>query len=303
MPVNKVPDAGTARVGDVDIFYERFGDPAAPPLMLIAGLGDQLLMWPESLCRRFVARGFQVIRFDNRDVGLSTKLAEAGEPSWLPLIWAALRGRPAPVPYTLKDMAADTVGVLDALDLRSAHVSGASLGGMIAQVLAVYHPERVLSATLMMTTMFKPLWPLPKPRVLALLRMPGPGREAYVRYMVRLMHVVHGRGYPLDEAALREDAGRYYDRSGEAEGALRQAAAIVASVRDLRRDAPRIALPTLVIHGRDDPLIRAVHGRHLAEVVPGAELKVIDGMGHELPEGAWPTVVDTIAGFAASASG
>ena len=301
MAGDEEPDAGTARVGDVDIVYERFGGAEAPAVLLIAGLGDQMVMWPRALCLQLVARGFQVIRFDNRDTGLSTKFTQAGHPSLLPLVWAAIRGETVPAPYTLEDMAADAVGVLDALNIRTAHVFGASLGGMIAQVLAVGHAERVATAILMMTTTTEPILALPKARMLTLMRMPGPGRDAYVGYMVGMMRAVHGEGYPLDSESLREEARRHYDRGDGLDGMSRQEAAIVASARDLRRNAPRIAVPTLVLHGRDDPLIPLAHGRHLAEVVPNAELKVVEGLGHELPEGVWPVIVEAIANFAASA--
>jgi len=284
----------------IRIAYDTFGERGAPALVLIAGLGDQLLSWPVPFCEQLAARGLYVIRFDNRDVGLSTTFREAGAPALLPLISAYLRGRIVVAPYTVHDMAADTVGLLDALGIAQAHVLGSSLGGMIAQAVAAGFPDRVRSLILLMTTALGKALPLPRPKTIVLFLPPKPGRDQAAEHLVRVMRAVRGSRFPSNEEHLRREAGLRYDRAHGSRGAARQLAAIIASARGLSELAPTIAASTLVIHGSDDPVIPLPHGQRLAQVIPGARLHVVEGLGHELPPGAWPEIVESIASHTAA---
>jgi pimeloyl-ACP methyl ester carboxylesterase len=287
-------------VGDLDIAYESFGDPADPPLLLVAGLATQMLGWDERLCVQLADQGFWVVRFDNRDVGLSTHLAEAGTPD----VGAVLRGdetAPAP-PYTLLDMAGDTAGLLDALDLPSAHVVGASMGGMIAQQLAIGHPDRVRSLTSIMSTTCREVGKS-RPEAMAALFLPPPrdSDEAAERAL-QVYRVIGSPAYPLDEFRLADVARAAFARGHDAAGVARQLSAIAVSP-DRTPGLRALRVPTLVIHGQDDSLVEVDGGVATAEAVPGARLVVIPGMGHNLPESLWPTFVDEIVDHARSAEG
>ena len=285
-----------AEANGIRLCYEILGDPASPPLLLISGLGSQLIQWRDELVGELAGRGFRVIRFDNRDTGLSTHLDETGLPDLDAVARAMERGETPSLPYTLRDMAADAAGLLKALNIESAHVAGASMGGRIAQFMAMDHPERVRTLTIMVSHMGDPAYPPPSAEAVASLRKPAPAdREGYQGYSVALSRLLCGR-LPLDEAYARAKAGAAYDRAFHQSGVARQLAALTGegnAVEALRR----LAVPTLVIHGSDDPLISVDAARAMAEAVPGAELLVIEGMGHTVNEcpAAWPGILDAVA--------
>ncbi|NUW33100.1 alpha/beta fold hydrolase [Nonomuraea sp. SMC257] len=292
----KARDVGPA---GIEVTYERLGDPADPPVLLIMGGGGQLIHWPDGFCRSLVSHRLHVIRFDNRDAGLSTHFHDAPVPD-LP---AVLSGDLSSVSYTLADMAADTVGLLDALGLESAHLVGASMGGMIAQTVAVEHPARVRSLTSMMSTTGDPKVGQPSPEALAALAGPPPvTREEVVEHTVKASRVLGSPGYPADEEAVRERAERAYDRAHDELGFLRQAVAVVAS-GDRTPRLRSLGVPTLVIHGADDVMCDVSGGRATAAAVPGAELAVFDGMGHNLPPALWPAMTDLVANLVRRAEG
>jgi pimeloyl-ACP methyl ester carboxylesterase len=285
----------------IRIEYETFGDRRHPAMLLIMGLGAQMIFWDDNFCRELAGRGFHLIRFDNRDCGLSTHFAEKGIPDVFKAVTASLAGEKVEAPYSLGDMAADAVGLLDGLGIRHAHVVGASLGGMIAQTVAIDHPARILSLTSIMSTTGNPEVPPAKPEALAVLLTPTPSdRAQFLDHMVRSFRIIGSPGFELDEAGFRDRVGRAFDRSYDPAGVARQ---LVAALADGNRK-PRlrsVRTPTLVIHGKQDPLVPVEGGVDTADGVPGARLLVIDGMGHDLPRGAWPKIVDAIAGIAASA--
>ena len=278
-----------ARVNGLDIAYETFGDPANPPLLLVMGLGAQMILWRDELCELLAGRGFFVIRFDNRDVGRSSKTP--GRP---PAVWPGLLGRRITAAYTLDDMADDAVGLLDGLGIGAAHVVGASMGGMIAQTIAARHPDRVLSLTSIMSTTGDRKVGQARRRMLPiLLRRPPANRDRNIARAVRVFRAIGSPGFPFDEEGIREVAGRSYDRCFHPAGAGHQLAAILAS-GDRTQALRSIEAPTLIIHGTDDPLVNVSGARATAEAIPGAELMLIDGMGHDLPRPVWPRIVDGI---------
>ena len=285
----------TVDVGrSIDIAYERFGDPGAPAVLLIQGLNMQLVNWDTEFCGELVARGLQVIRFDNRDIGRSTHLSEAPTPDFP----AALAGDVSSASYTLSDMAADGIGLLDALGIDGAHVAGVSLGGQIAQTMAIEYPDRVRSLTSISTTTGDPAVGQPRPDTWGQLAGPPPvNREEAMDQAVASLRVAGSPGFPLDEAAVRERAGRAYDRAlPDRVGLMRQALASIAS-GDRTPLLRKLDLPTLVIHGADDPIVDVSGGRATAAAVPGAELMVVDGMGHDLPRELWSEIAARIAGL------
>ena len=287
-----------AKAGRMVIAYERFGDPADPALLLVMGLGMQMLAWDEEFCELLVAEGFHVIRFDNRDVGLSSKIG--GKRVNLTAGMLGLTGSAA---YTLDDMAADTVALLDDLGIERAHLVGASMGAMISQQVAATHPDRVHTLTSIMAgTGRRSIATLPRPDVLRLLlRAPSSTREAFIDETVEMFGRIGSPGYPGDEERLRERVGRSYDRSFHPEGVARQLMAILAS-GNRRKALARITAPTLVIHGADDRLVPPAAGRDVAATIPQSRLELIEGMGHDLPPGLWPRFVSLIAEHAASAA-
>ena len=287
-------DPKCVKVNGIKIVYDSFGLPSASPLLLIAGLGDQMISWPERFCEQLATQGYWVIRFDNRDAGLSTKFEQADAPSLLALVWAYVRGKAIQVPYTLEDMAKDSAGLLEALGVESAHVVGGSLGGMIAQMMAIRHSRRVKTLTVLMSTTNDSRLSPPRPRALILFKSAPRDRAGYIEHAARVRRALSGKGFSFDEAYVRKQAGRFYDRNHNSVGASRQMAAIMASIRGLREELKSIDVPTLVVHGSDDPLLPVKHGIHTAQVIPGATLRIIDGLGHELPPAVWAQVVEAI---------
>ena len=280
-----------AGVGDgIELAYERFGDPADPPLLLVMGLGTQMLGWHDEFCAGLAERGLFVVRFDNRDIGLSTHLHDAPAPD----LAAAVTGDTSSASYTLSDMARDTAGLLDALSLERAHVVGASMGGMIAQTLAIEHPQRVSSLTSIMSTTGDPSVGGASEEALGvLLAPPANDRAEAIERSVAAFKVIGSPAYELDEAGLRERAGLSFDRAHDPAGVGRQLLAIIAS-GDRTARLREVRVPALVIHGSADPLVRPDGGRATAAAIPGAELVEFDGMGHDLPRALWPAITDRI---------
>lgn len=284
-----------AQANGIELTYDTFGDADAPPVVLIMGLAAQMIAWDDDFCIELAGRGYRVVRFDNRDIGLSTRLDHLGLPNVLALLQEQMQGRPVTAPYTLSDMAADVIGLLDALDIGSAHVVGASMGGAIAQTLAIEHPQRLRTMTTIMSTSGAPGLPMPKPEALQLLLTPTPTEQAayYQRYL-QTWKVLRGPGFPLDEARDLERAAQNYTRGLNPAGVARQLAAILAS--GSRGEALRtVRVPTLVIHGDADPLVPVECGIDVAQRVPGSKRLIIEGMGHALPIPMWPRVVEAIA--------
>ena len=288
-------EPAVAKANGIEIVYDTFGEASAPPMLFIMGLGQPMIAWDEEFCAAFAAQGYWVIRFDNRDAGQSTHFDEAGLPNIPALMQAAAQGQAAQGPYTLRDMAEDAVGLLDALGIESAHVVGASLGGMIAQELAIHYPGRVRTLTSIMSTTGAPDLPPSKPEAMAILLTPPPtDRAGYIEYSVQTWRVLNGPVLPLDEEFVRARAGRTFDHGLSAAGTARQFAAILTS--GSRREALRaVGVPTLVIHGDADPLVPVEAGIDTAESVPGAELMVVEGMGHNIPLVVAPRIVGAIA--------
>jgi pimeloyl-ACP methyl ester carboxylesterase len=288
-----------ARANGIDLVYDSFGERGDPPLLLIMGLASQMLAWDDEFCAMLAKRGFWVVRFDNRDIGLSTKCSEAGVPDIAAMFGRALRGEPVTAPYTLRDMADDTVGLLDVLGIASAHVVGASMGGAIAQLVAAHYPSRVRTLTSIMATSGAPGLPPPTPEAMAVLLTPTPtDRDAYIERYIRTWKVLRGGpAFPLDEARDVERASQLHARGLSPAGVARQLAAIVAS-GSRKEQLASLRVPTLVIHGDIDPLVPLGCGMDVAGTVPGAKLLIVEGMGHALPISMWPRIVDAIAGHA-----
>ncbi len=284
------------RANGITIEYGETGRRGAPVILLIMGLGMQLVAWPESFCEGLAARGFRVVRFDNRDVGLSTRMPSAGSLATTAMMARAFVGLPVRPPYTLEDMARDTVGLMDALAIGEAHIVGASMGGMIAQIVAIDHPERVKSLTSIMSTSGDRALPGPKGKVLRALLRPRPRDKATaVRRYMEMFRLIGGGGYPPTEAELRARVEGAVRRSYRPDAFARQ----LLAIQTAPSRAPmlrRVRAPTLVLHGSDDPLVPTAGGEHTAAGIPGARLRVVPGMGHFLPEALVPLLVDEIAG-------
>jgi pimeloyl-ACP methyl ester carboxylesterase len=278
------------RVGDIELCYETFGDPADPALLLIMGLGTQMLGWDEEFCTTLADRGFHVIRYDNRDIGRSTILSSAPVPS----LGQIVRRDKRAASYTLAEMAADGVGLLDHLEIERAHLVGVSMGGMIAQTIAARRPERVLSLTSIMSSTGSRWRGQPALRTYRqFLRPVSTDRATYIAQTAALFDIIGSPGFERDDDNLRTLLGAMYDRGHDPGSVTRQLAAILAS-GDRTAELRRITAPTLVIHGTADKLVAASGGRATARAIPGARLLMIDGMGHDLPRGAWPRLIDAI---------
>jgi pimeloyl-ACP methyl ester carboxylesterase len=280
----------------IKIEYESFGAESAPAIVLIMGLGMQMIAWPDPFCQKLAAAGFRVIRFDNRDIGLSTHFDDRGVPN---MIWAFLKARiglKVRGPYDLNDMAADTVGLLDALKVGKAHVVGASMGGMIAQQVSAKYPERVRSlVSIMSTSGDRRLPPATRDAQRALFARPANPHDqnSIVEHSMKIWDVIGSPGFPTDPAELRARTQRAVARSYHPQGVARQLVGILAS-GDRSKDLATIRTPTLVIHGDCDPLVRPACGEDTARKIPGARLRVIKGMGHDMA--AWPVLADEILG-------
>jgi pimeloyl-ACP methyl ester carboxylesterase len=279
-----------AKADGIEIAHEAFGDASDPAMLLIMGLGMQMLGWDERFCRMLAERGYHVIRFDNRDVGLSMKIEGGPAPDAL----AAIAGDASSASYTLSEMGGDAVWLLDRLGIEAAHIVGASQGGMIAQTVAIEHPERVLSLTSIMSTTGDRAVGQPHPEGMAALFNPPPSdREGLADWAVRNWHAIGSPGYPAEDERIRERALASYDRSYYPEGFARQLVAVIAS-GDRTEKLAGVRVPTLVIHGEDDPLIDVSGGEATARAIPGAQLILIPGMGHDLPLPLWPKLADAI---------
>jgi pimeloyl-ACP methyl ester carboxylesterase len=293
-----VPGEQLADVNGIELCYETFGDASGEPLLLVMGLGAQMTAWPVELCEALVDRGFHVVRYDNRDVGRSTKLDGDGSVDFLPAFLAAVQGEAVDVPYLLGDMAADAVGLLDVLGIDSAHVVGASMGGMIAQAVAIEHPERVRTLTSIMSTTGEREVGQPTAEAMQqLLRPAASSREEAIESAVAARRVI-GSPDHFDEELARTMAEASYDRCYHPAGMARQLLAITAS-GDRAEGLRGVRVPTLVIHGDQDPLVTPGGGERTAELVPDATLLVLEGMGHDLPAAFVPAVVEAITSLAA----
>ncbi len=283
-----------AQANGMTLEYDTFGDPADPAVLLVMGLAGQMVAWDEELCARLAARGFHVIRFDNRDIGRSTWLDHEPVPSFGGLLWARRRGLPLRVPYLVTDMADDALGLLDALGIGRAHVVGVSMGGMIGQTMAIRAPERVRTLTSVMSSTGDPDLPHPHWRATAAMFVPATReRERYLKRAIMIWRILTGPRIAVDMARTRAQSERAFSRGVHPQGAARQLAAILASpprTEDLRR----IHTPTLVIHGDQDPLVPLEGGRRTAAAIPGARLEVVPGMGHALAPPLWERLIDRI---------
>jgi pimeloyl-ACP methyl ester carboxylesterase len=285
-----------ANVNGIQIEYETFGDKSSQALLLIAGVGLQLIHWQKEFCMKLSDQGYHVIRFDNRDTGLSTKFNEVGLTEAREKIGALFMGEKVPVPYSIVDMANDALGLLDFLDIERAHICGMSMGGFIAQTFAINNPDRILSLTSIYSSPgnrkeFQPT----QEAMEAMLTPPPEERGGYIEYMVKFFKLVYGSGLPFDDSFNRYLASQSYDRSFCPEGVARQYLAIMTQ-KDRALDLEKLVIPVLIIHGDDDPLVPLVGGKATADAIPNSELKIIKGMGHVLPnlEAYWSDILDAM---------
>lgn len=272
-----------AKVNGLQIEYETFGEKSKPALLLIAGLGAQLIYWQKEFCIQLADKGYFVIRFDNRDTGLSTKIEELTAPELMEKIGGFFMGKKSSVPYGFDEMAGDAVGLLDALNIEKAHIVGKSMGGYIAQTLCINHPDRVLSLTSIFSHTGKLSAFQPTQEVLEVMLTPAPeDREGFIEHMVKLFKVTYGTGIPFDEEFHKNLVGNSFDRCCFREGVMRHYLAIL-SQRNRTEDLQKINVPALIIHGDDDPLIPLAGGQATADAIPNSKLKIIKGMGHVMP--------------------
>lgn len=289
----------------IELAYDSFGDETNEAILLIAGLGTQMIRWTGPFCEGLAARGYRVVRFDNRDAGCSTHFGQCPPPDFSALAATLMAGRRPDVPYTLHDLAADAVGLLDALSVDRAHVVGRSMGGMVAQIMASEHPARVLSLTSIMSSTGNPALPQAAPDIMAMLTRPAPDpfsdESGFLAHTIAFAHRISGSRYPFDGEAHRllvlEEAQRAYDPGGTG----RQIAAM-AVTGDRRSRLATITAPALIVHGTDDPLILPACGEDTAISIPNADLMLIDGMGHDLPPALYQTIVEAIDRTARRAS-
>jgi len=284
----------TVRANGIDICYEIFGVASAEPMLLIMGLGAQMILWDDDFCRQLAARGFRVIRFDNRDIGKSSRLTGGKRLGAVELLKLRFLKIPVAAPYKLLDMAEDTIGLMDALGIKLAHLVGASMGGMIAQEIAISFPQRVRSLTSIMSTTGNPKIPPPTREASAMLMAPPPAtKEEYFERFAKTWKILRVGSFPEDERLDRSRAERTFERGLNPAGVGRQLRAILAS--GSRKERLRmVKAPTLVIHGTVDPLVRPEGGKDTAASIPGAKLLMVEGMGHALPVPMWPQIIDAI---------
>ena len=280
-----------AEIGGVEICYETFGRRDDPPILLVMGLASQMILWDDDFCEQLAGEGFWVIRFDNRDIGRSTTFRQAV----VPTRWQLTVRDPRGAAYSLDDMAADAVGLLDHLEIKTAHVVGVSMGGMIAQLIAIRYPDRVLSLVSIMSTTGNRRVGWPHPRIaMRMLRRPARGRDGYIEDHVATYRAIGSKApFDFEEEHKRERAGRCYDRGIDPRGAARQLAAVVTAP-DRTPMLGQLHVPATVIHGDADPLVHVSGGRATAKAIPGARLVVLHGMGHDLPRELWPQIIGGI---------
>lgn len=284
-----------ADLGAVQLAYQTFGEARKPALLLIMGLGTQMVAWDDDFCRLLAAAGFFVIRFDNRDIGRSSHLQGAPVPDLDELTRRQASGQAVEVPYALLDMARDAVGLLAVLDVAAAHVAGVSMGAMIGQEMAINFPHKILSLTSIMSTTGAPDLPPPTPEALAVLMEPFPTKhEGYVKAFVKAYKVLSGPHFPMNEARAHAWAEAHYRRGLNPNGVARQMAAIIAS-GDRSAALRAVKVPTLVLHGSADPLLPLACGEATARAIPESRLEILEGMGHVIPEALWPRIVALIA--------
>lgn len=292
-----------ATANGINIAYDEIGNPKAPTILLIMGLGTQMIAWPQAFCLALAQCGFRVVRFDNRDVGLSTKFDKVAPVDLLAAFSRSVAGRPVEAPYSLNDMAADAVGLMDALGVSCAHVVGASMGGMIAQIIAARYADRTRSLTSIMSSSGDPRLPPGKPDAIAALLAPrrsANDRESVIQDGMRIFRVIGSPEFPTPDAELRAKIEQATDRSYYPPGVGRHLLAVLASGTRVQL-LKQINVPTLVIHGADDPVIPVEAGKDTARHIPGAALQIIPGMGHDLPSALIPILTDAIAGHCLAA--
>lgn len=287
-----------ANVNGIQIEYDTIGESSSRPLLLIMGLGCQMICWDDDFCSRLAEKDFYVIRFDNRDTGLSTKFDAAGKPDLMGAFTTILKGQKIKSAYSLDDMADDAIGLLDALNIDRAHICGISMGAAIAQAMVIRHPSRLISMTLVYGTTGSSKLPPPKAEALNFFITPPPViREEFIAHFVKGSRILAGPGYDFDEAWHRDMAARSYDRSFYPVGAARQILAVLAH-GNRKRALAAVATPTLVIHGTDDPISPVEGGKDIAAAIQGSELMIIPGMGHDLPAGgAWNHIIEKMDEF------
>ena len=291
-----------ARANGIDLCYEIFGDADAEPMLLIMGLGGQMIHWEDDFCRQLAARGFRVIRFDNRDIGKSSKLSGGKRLTPIELLKLRFLKIPVAAPYKLRDMADDAIGLMEALGVKSAHVVGMSMGGMIAQEIAISYPQRVRSLISIMSTTGNPKMPQPTRQAAVLFMAPPPTtKEEYFARFAQTWKILRVGSFPEDEALDRSRAERTFARGLNPAGVGRQFRAVLASGSRKER-LHTVRAPTLVIHGTVDPLVPPANGKDTAASIPGAKLLMIEGMGHALPIPMWPQIIDAIDKHAHAAS-
>lgn len=287
-----------AQANGLTIEYETFGEAGNPAILLIMGVGCQLVMWPDSFCEGLAGLGYRVIRYDNRDVGLSTKIDGAGAPDIMAAVTAQLTGQPVTSPYSLDDMADDAAGLMDALGIARAHVVGASMGGMIAQLVAIRHPEKVTSLTSIMSTTGNPDLPPAKDEAMGALLTPpaDTSRESLIQQGIAMWKVIGSPKYPATDEELRRIAERNVDRMVCPEGFGRQVLAILAAPP---RNAAlaKLNVPALVLHGAADPLVPVEGGKDTAAAIPGCRLEIVDGMAHDFTDALVPVYLEKVGGF------
>ncbi|HEV3165468.1 MAG TPA: alpha/beta hydrolase [Isosphaeraceae bacterium] len=298
---------GKVQANGITIAYESFGPTNRETVLMIMGNGTQLTAWPIELIDELVRRGYRVVIYDNRDVGLSTKFNEAGTPDARAVIEAQIAGKPSLLPYSLDDMAKDAVGLLDALGIKKAHIVGVSMGGMIAQLVAADHPKHTLSLTSIMSTSGNPAVPFPaKPEALSKMPKPVPGgnEESIITNAVNAIRILAGPVYPPDEKRIRALVASSMKRSTDTAGMARHnALSALGLYVDRRPKLKTIKVPTVVVHGAEDPLMSVEGGKDTAANIPGAELRIIPGMGHDLPIPLAKTIADAIIAAASRATG
>ena len=288
----KVPYSGEkfVKIDGIEICYDTFGKKTDPALLLIMGLASQMITWEEKFCEEIASHGYFVIRFDNRDIGLSTKFDDAPVPN----VFALIQGETVDVPYKLIDMTKDAIGLLDALEIDKAHICGVSMGGMIAQMMAIHYPKRVHTLISIMSTTGDPTLPQANPEAMnTLLAPPESERDANIRQGIETWKILNGGVLPFNEEFARKRVARAYDRSFYPEGSGRQLAAIIAS-GSRKEELKSVNIPSLIIHGDADPLIPIEGGEDTAKSIPNAKFIKIKGMGHDIPLELAPRVIDEI---------